>query len=76
MPGLQDWRGLVYKIDGEDSSIGWVERCGQQYGWMEMSSMGGAVWFAVLERTGLQDLIGLVYRMGGGNWDRGLDHRM
>jgi hypothetical protein len=71
----EDWstglERMVYKIDGEDSSKGWVERCGQQDGWMDgnVHRMGGAVWSAGLERTGIPDLRGLVYRMGGEDWE-------
>ncbi len=61
----QGWRGLVFRMGGEEKSKGLVERTGQQHGWLGLFyRMGGEHWSTGLESTGLQDWRGHVYSTG------------
>jgi hypothetical protein len=70
--GLQDWIGLVYRMDGEDClHHGWRGLVNCIGG--EVHMMGGEGGFREwVERTGLQDWRGLVYRIGE-DWSTGLE---
>ncbi len=55
---------MIYRMDGEKWSTGWVELSGLQ-DWRGLVYRIGEDWYTGLERTGLQYLRGLVYRMDG-----------